>query len=251
LAHAFLRKILRDMTNEQTIDLPRVLLVDDDEELLVLLSDYLTQEGFEVNSEHDGQAGVDSALSGNHDIVVLDVMMPGLNGIQALSAIRTKSKLPVLMLTAKGDDTDRILGLELGADDYVPKPCTPRELTARIRAILKRVGSNNVSQHESKNHPISAGTIKIWPATRRIEENGVPLELTSSEFNLLEILVRNAGSPVTKEELSIGALGRPFGRYERSIDVHISSIRRKLSSLPDGRSRIHTVVRKGYQFIVE
>jgi two-component system OmpR family response regulator/two-component system response regulator CpxR len=225
--------------------------VDDDKELLDLLSDYLTQEGFEVDSEHDGQSGVDSALSGNHDIVVLDVMMPGLNGIQALSSIRAKSKLPVLMLTAKGDDTDRILGLELGADDYVPKPCTPRELTARLRAILNRVGTQGESQSEPTNQPISAGTVTIWPAKRRAEENGSPIDLTSSEFNLLEILIRNAGTAVSKEDLSIGALGRPFGRYERSIDVHISSIRRKLSPLPDGRSRIHTVVRQGYLFIIE
>lgn len=239
------------MINEHTSNTPRVLLVDDDKELLELLSDYLAQEGFKVDFAFDGQSGINAALSGRHDIVVLDVMMPGINGIQALETIRTHTNLPVLMLTAKGDDSDRILGLELGADDYVPKPCTPRELTARLRAILNRVNPQNGSHTATHNQPISVGSLTIWPAQRRAEDNGAPLNLTSSEFNLLEILVRNAGSPVTKDELSLSALGRPFGRYERSIDVHISSIRRKLSPLPDGRSRIHTVIRKGYQLVVE
>jgi DNA-binding response OmpR family regulator len=230
---------------------PRVLLVDDDQELLELLSDYLAQEGFEVACAFEGQAGVDAALSGRHDIVVLDVMMPGLTGIQVLGAIRAVSKLPVLMLTAKGDDTDRIMGLELGADDYVPKPCTPRELAARLRAILSRSGSLAGSPSAVQAQPISADSLTLWPTQRRAEEGGVPLTLTSSEFNLLEMLVRNAGAPVSKDELSLGALGRPLGKNERSIDVHISSIRRKLSPLPDGRSRIQTVVRKGYQFVLE
>jgi two-component system OmpR family response regulator/two-component system response regulator CpxR len=239
------------MMDEPAPSRPRVLLVDDDKELLELLCDYLAKEGFEVACAFDGEAGIDAALSGRHDIVVLDVMMPGVNGIQVLAAIRASSNLPVLMLTAKGDDTDRIMGLEMGADDYVPKPCTPRELAARLRAILNRSGSAIGSSAAVQSQPLSAGDLTIWPAQRRAEESGVPLTLTSSEFNLLEILVRNAGTPVTKDELSLGALGRPLGRNERSIDVHISSIRRKLSPLSDGRSRIQTVVRKGYQFVME
>jgi DNA-binding response OmpR family regulator len=239
------------MINDSIPNRPRVLLVDDDKELLELLSDYLSQEGFQVACAFDGQAGVEAALSGGHDIVVLDVMMPVLNGIQALGAIRSGSNLPVLMLTAKGDDTDRIMGLEMGADDYVPKPCTPRELAARLRAILSRSGPQVSSSPAVQGQPISAGSLTIWPAQRRAEENGTPINLTSSEFNLLMILVKNAGAPVTKDELSLGALGRPLGRNERSIDVHISSIRRKLTPLPDGRSRIQTVVRKGYQFVME
>lgn len=239
------------MIDESTSNRPRVLLVDDDKELLELLCDYLAQEGFEVACAFDGEVGIDRALSGRHDIVVLDVMMPVFNGIQVLGAIRAKSNLPVLMLTAKGDDTDRIMGLELGADDYVPKPCTPRELAARLRAILSRSGSQIGSPAGAQLQPIAAGDLTIWPTQRRAEEKGVPLTLTSSEFNLLEILVRNAGASVSKEELSLEALGRPLGRNERSIDVHISSIRRKISPLPDGRSRIQTVVRKGYQFVIE
>jgi two-component system OmpR family response regulator/two-component system response regulator CpxR len=227
-------------------DAPRVLLVDDDQELLELLRDYLEREGFNVACAHNGRMGVDSALSGQYDIVVLDIMMPELNGIQALSMIRAQSKLPVLMLTAKGDDTDRIMGLELGADDYVPKPCTPRELTARLRAILNRVGTHTSNTATSQSDHFAVGGLSLWPSQRRAEDQGKTLELTSTEFNILELLVRNAGNPVSKDELSMAALGRPLSRYDRSIDVHVSNIRRKLTPMPDGRSVIQTVIRKGY-----
>jgi DNA-binding response OmpR family regulator len=230
---------------------PRVLLVDDDQELLELLNDYLTREGYRVELASDGRTGVSAALSGQHDIIVLDVMMPEVNGIQALGMIRAQSNLPVLMLTAKGDDTDRIMGLELGADDYVPKPCTPRELSARIRAILNRVGSQQGSQQVTQSQPIRVGELQVWPTQRRVESCGEPLELTSSEYNLLELLIKHAGRPVSKETLSLEGLGRPLGRYERSIDVHISSIRRKLPTLTDGRSMIQTIIRKGYQLVIE
>jgi len=225
----------------------RVLLVDDDVELVELLRDYLEQEGFAVSAAHDGAAGVSAALSLRHDIAVLDIMMPGMSGIEVLARIRAKSSIPVIMLTARGDDTDRIAGLELGADDYVPKPCTPRELTARIRAILKRTGAAAATPAS----PIVVGTLTVFPAQRRAERKGVPLDLTSTEFNLLEVLARNAGQPVSKTDLSQEALGRPLTRFDRSIDVHISSIRQKLGNLADGRSCIQTVIRKGYQLIVE
>lgn len=228
----------------------RVLLVDDDVELVELLRDYLEREGFVVTLAHDGAAGTAAALSGTHDIVVLDVMMPGLTGIQALALIRAKSAAPVVMLTARGDDADRIVGLELGADDYVPKPCTPRELTARIRAILKRTGSA-AAVAVAPAPAIVAGTLTIWPAQRRAERLGCTLDLTSTEFNLVEVLARNAGRPVSKADLSLEALGRDLTRFDRSIDVHMSSIRQKLGQLADGRSCIQTVFRKGYQLIVE
>jgi two-component system OmpR family response regulator/two-component system response regulator CpxR len=237
--------------SDSTEKTPRVLLVDDDRELVEMLHDYLAREGFSVDCAFDGRAGVSAAISGRHDIVVLDVMMPDVNGIQALGMIRAQSNIPILMLTAKGDDTDRIMGLELGADDYVPKPCTPRELCARLRAILNRVRAQGGSQWANQTQPIRVGSLTLWPSQRRAEDGGEPLDLTSSEYNLLEVLVRHAGTPVSKEELSLVALGRPLGRYERSIDVHISSIRRKLKPLSDGRSMIQTVIRKGYQLAVE
>jgi two-component system OmpR family response regulator/two-component system response regulator CpxR len=226
----------------------KVLLVDDDVELMELLRDYLVGEGFEVELRHDGDAGVRAALSGSFDVVVLDVMMPGIDGIQALRLIRSASAVPVLMLTARGDDDDRIAGLELGADDYVPKPCTPRELTARLRAILKRVvaGARGAPMAQS---PLTVGTLTLWPCERRAVRAGTALALTSTEFSLVEILARNAGQVVSKAMLSESALGRPLSRFDRSIDVHMSSIRQKLGALPDGRSCIQTVIRKGYQLI--
>lgn len=227
----------------------RVLLVDDDIELAGMLADYLTQEGFSVTTVHDGETGVAEALSGQYLIAVLDVMMPRLNGIEVLRRIRAKSTVPVLMLTARGDDTDRIVGLELGADDYVPKPCTPRELTARIRAILRRMQAPEPSTAASD--PLVAGPLSIRPEQRRAEWDGQTLELTSTEFNLLEVLARHAGRPVSKAILSEQGLGRPLTRFDRSIDVHLSSIRQKLGVMTDGRSYIQTVYRQGYQFLLE
>lgn len=226
----------------------KVLLVDDDHELIDMLREYLEQEGFDVGIAHDGQNGVNEALSGQYQIVILDVMMPGMSGIEALARIRASSTLPVLMLTARGDDTDRIVGLELGADDYVPKPCTPRELSARIRAILRRA---NVQEIATVSAPISIGYLTLWPEQRRAEWDAKALALTSTEFNLLELLARNAGRAVSKTELSEQCMGRVLTRFDRSIDVHLSSIRQKLGLLPDGRSCIQTVFRKGYQLIRE
>ncbi|MDP5239311.1 response regulator transcription factor [Uliginosibacterium sp. 31-16] len=227
----------------------KVLLVDDDTELCALQAEYLRVEGFEVDTANDGEQGAAAALSGEHAIVVLDVMMPRMNGIEALRIIRQASRVPVIMLTARGDDIDRVLGLELGADDYVPKPCTPRELVARIRAILRRAGSV-ASGHEAQM-PIAVGLLSLRPEQRRAEWAGNLLDLTSTEFNLLEVLARQAGSPVSKNDLSEKGLGRPLARYDRSIDVHVSNLRSKLGLLADGRSPIQTVRGIGYQYIVE
>lgn len=225
-----------------------VLLIDDDQELVELLRDYLIRDGFAVLVAGDGASGLQLALSGRADIAVLDVMMPGVSGIQTLAQIRGESVLPVLMLTARGDDFDRIVGLELGADDYVAKPCTPRELAARIRAILKRSGATAVA---GSTQPLRVGNLTAWPAQRRAEQAGVPLAFTSTEYGLFELLMRKAGQTVSKEEFSREVLGRPLARFDRSIDVHMSSIRNKLAKLPDGRSPIQTVIRKGYQLVVE
>ena len=225
----------------------RVLLIDDDEELTVLLQEYLQRDGFEVFAVHDGPAGIEAALSANHDIVVLDVMLPGLNGIETLRRIRAKSRVPVLMLTARGDDVDRIVGLELGADDYVPKPCTPRELVARLRAILRRTLPEETAGGGTQR--LLNGPLVLLPGSRSAEWHGQPLALTSAEFNLLEVLLRQAGRVVGKAELSERGLGRPLARYDRSIDVHISSIRQKLGLRTDGLPWIRTVRGIGYQLV--
>jgi DNA-binding response OmpR family regulator len=231
----------------------RILLIDDDAKLTALLGDYLAAEGFSVSIENDGPRGAAEALSGGYAIVILDVMMPRLNGLDVLRTIRALSTLPVLMLTARGDDVDRITGLELGADDYVPKPCTPRELVARIRAILRRIQPVTESGLESDQGDavlVSSG-LTMWPHQRRAEWLGESLRLTSTEFSLLEVLLRHAGRPVSKQDLSARALGRPHTRHDRSIDVHLSSIRRKLGLLADGRSIIQAVHRQGYQLLKE
>lgn len=226
----------------------KLLLVDDDIELTTMLTEYLEREGFSINAVHNGESAVREALSGDYALVVLDVMMPGMSGIEALSRIRTHSQMPVLMLTARGDDIDRIIGLELGADDYVPKPCMPRELAARIRAILRRASpENNQPNHE----PIQIGGLTLWPEKRQASWQQQALELTSTEFNLLEVLARHAGQAVSKNDLSSHALGRNLTRYDRSIDVHMSSIRHKLGNLPDGRSCIQTIRGIGYQLVGE
>jgi two-component system, OmpR family, response regulator len=224
----------------------RVLLIDDDVELVDMFRQYLEQEGFQVGCAVDGAAGAREALGGQYAIAVLDVMMPRMNGIETLRRIREKSHMPVLMLTGRGDDTDRILGLELGADDYVAKPCTPRELTARIRAILRRTHGQPRSDGEET---LAVGKLAMMPGQRRATWDGKVIELTSTEFNLLEVLARNAGRPVSKNELSEQGLGRPLARFDRNIDVHLSSLRHKLGLLADGRSCLQTVYRLGYQLI--
>jgi two-component system OmpR family response regulator len=226
----------------------QVLLIDDDTELVGMFTEYLEQEGFRVGCAHDGESGAREALSGQYAIVILDVMMPRMNGIETLRRIRAASRIPVLMLTGRGDDADRILGLELGADDYVTKPCTPRELTARVRAILRRTQGTG---SDATGITLTVGKLTMLPEQRRATWDGKLLELTSTEFNLLEVLARNAGRPVSKNDLSEQGLGRPLARFDRNIDVHLSSLRHKLGTLSDGRSCLQTVYRLGYQLIRE
>lgn len=224
----------------------KLLLTDDDIELAGMLKEYLQQEGFDVTVAHDGVTAEQYVLAGHFDLMILDVMMPVQDGIQTLKNIRANSSIPVIMLTAKGDNNDKITGLELGADDYVPKPCTPRELVARVRAILRRIQSNT-----SRTYVITVGDLKVWSAQRRAEWQDHVLELTSTEFNLLEILARHAGAVVSKDELSLQALGRPLAKFDRSIDVHLSSIRQKIAQYSDNPNVIQTVYRMGYQLLKE
>jgi len=227
----------------------KILLIDDDVELTLMFKEYLVVEGFDVTIANDGKAGAQHALSGLFDLAVLDVMMPKLNGTETLRLIRKSSQIPVIMLTARGSESERVIGLELGADDYVPKPCSPRELLARIRAILRR--SQLINGSQNKLEQLVVGNITIWPLQRRIEWNGETIYLTSTEFNLLEILARNAGHIVSKEDLALQGMGRSLAKFDRSVDVHMSSIRYKLSILNDGRDCIQTVYRMGYQLIKE
>ncbi|HQU16887.1 MAG: DNA-binding response regulator [Chromatiales bacterium 21-64-14] len=225
----------------------RVLLIDDDVELCQMLVEYLEPEGFRVDMTHDGEAGARRAREGHYDVVVLDIMLPNVNGLEALQRIRNSGHTPVLMLTAKGDDVDRIVGLELGADDYLAKPCNPRELVARLRAILRRTGLPSVGNGEVTR----IGALTLRPAERVAQWRGQTLDLTSTEFNLLAVLVREAGHTVGKAQLSAQAMGRALARYDRSIDMHLSNLRHKLGTLADGRSPIQTVRGMGYQYIVE
>jgi two-component system, OmpR family, response regulator CpxR len=229
--------------------LTKVLLIDDDTELTSLLSEYLLEEGFEAEAVHDGRQGVEACLSDHFDIVVLDIMMPRMNGIEVLQRIRKASNIPVLMLTARGDNIDRITGLNLGADDYVAKPCTPDELVARLRAILRR--SSRQAPPEGVQNALQSGRLVLYPGSRTAEWQGHPLDLTGAEFNLLEVLVRNVGQLVSKQDMSRRAFGQALTPFDRRIDVHISAIRQKLGSRNDGQSWIRTVRGQGYQLISE
>ncbi|MDE1167774.1 MAG: response regulator transcription factor [Pseudomonas sp.] len=224
-----------------------VLLVDDDQELTTLLAQYLEREGFAATAVHTGEEGEVQALSGRYAIVVLDVMLPRLSGIEVLRRIRVSSQVPVVLLTARGDNIDKITGLELGADDYVPKPSSPGELVARLRAILRRVQPLEPPASEV----VRTGTLALWPGKRQAQWGGQQLELTSTEFSLLEALARQAGQVVSKQDLSLNALGRPLTRYDRRIDVHISSIRQKLGPRPDTKAWIQSVRGLGYLLIAE
>jgi two-component system response regulator CpxR len=224
----------------------RILIVDDDLELCELLSKYLRGEGFEVDLANDGRSGVEQALSGDHALVVLDVMLPELNGFEALRLIRSKSSLPVLMLTARGDDVDRIVGLEMGADDYLQKPFNPRELIARIRAILRRSQATGAESFAREPEKLVAGDVELDKGTRIVTRSGEQLALTTVEFDLLEALIRSAGRIVSREDLVKSILGRNFSPYDRSIDTHISNLRKKLGHRADGVDRIKTIRGVGY-----
>lgn len=223
----------------------RVLIVDDDVELTELVSEYLGGEGFEVEAVHDGNEGLKRALTGEHVLVVLDIMLPGMNGLDVLRNVRKQSRIPVLILTARGDDVDRIVGLEIGADDYLPKPFNPRELMARARAILRR---SHGDQQAAAGEKVAVGDVELDPASRVVRRSGEPVELTSVEFALLEALMRAAGQVVTREQLAQNVLGRRFMPYDRSIDVHVSKLRRKLGDQSADAERIKTIRGVGYVF---
>jgi two-component system response regulator CpxR len=223
----------------------QILIIDDDVALCELVTEYLEPLGFAIESVHRGDLGAERALEGQHALVVLDVMLPGLNGFEVLRRIRAESKVPVLMLTARGDDVDRIVGLEIGADDYLPKPFNPRELTARIRAILRRVPTEKPIDRTAVKK-LSVGDVVLDSGTRTVLRAGANVELTSVEFDLLEKLLRAAGEIVTREDLSQQVLGRSASPFDRSIDMHISNLRKKLGHQSGDAERIKTVRGVGY-----
>jgi len=221
-----------------------VLLIDDDREFCELLSEYLHGRGFAVTAVHDGEEGLVTARQPGPEIIILDVMLPSMDGIEVLRELRRASELPVLMLTARGDDVDRIVGLELGADDYLAKPCNPREVAARLQAILRRSG-----EARGEREAFEVGDLHLDSADRSVRVGSAEVAVTSTEFSVLAVLVRSAGSVVTKERMSEEGLGRPLGRHDRALDMHLSHLRRKLGPLPDGRDRIETVRGVGYQLL--
>jgi two-component system, OmpR family, response regulator CpxR len=224
----------------------KILIIDDDEELCELVSEYLGVEGFAVECVNDGEAGLNAALTGAHDIAILDVMMPKMNGFDVLRALRETSQLPVIMLTARGDDMERIVGLEIGADDYMPKPFNPRELAARLRAILRRSVVDEIALDEN----LDIDGIQLSPSARAVSLHGSEVNLTSVEFALLHELLNNAGKIVKKEDLSESVLERKLSPYDRSLDMHISNLRKKLGPRGDGGERIKTIRSVGYIYTV-
>jgi DNA-binding response OmpR family regulator len=219
----------------------RILLADDDIELGDMLTEYLGKEGFEVDVAHDGDTALSKALANPYDLLILDVMMPNRNGFDVLRELRARSLLPVLMLTARGDNVDSVVGLELGADDYLAKPSNPRVMVARIRAILRRAEA-----HNERSGQIALDDIVMYTGSRTVMCGNIPISMTSTEFSVLDILLREAGNIVTKAILSERALGRKLSRYDRSLDMHVSNLRKKLGPLSDGQERIKTVRGVGY-----
>ncbi len=229
-----------------------ILVIDDDTELCELLTEYLKPEGFEITSVYDGEQGLQLAVSGadKYDLIVLDIMLPGMNGFEVLQHLRAQADTPVLMLTARDEEVDRIVGLEMGADDYLPKPFNPRELIARARAILRRTKDrNDKNATVSMPEKISVGDIELDTGTRVVNRNGERIELTSVEFGFLEMLLRAAGHVVTREQLAEGVLGRNLTAYDRSVDVHLSSLRKKLGHKLGEIERIKTVRGAGYIYV--
>jgi len=223
----------------------RVLVIDDDVGLCELVEEYLGPEGYDVEATHNGERGIDRALSNDHSLVILDVMLPGMHGFDVLRRIRAKSRIPVLMLTARGDDVDRIVGLEIGADDYLPKPFNPRELVARIRAILRRTQPEEALTGGTRE-ALVVGDIEMDTSTRAVHRSGEAVELTAVEYDLLERLLRSAGQIARREELVKEVLGRELSPFDRSIDMHVSNLRKKLGHQLNGMERIKTIRGVGY-----
>ena len=225
----------------------QLLIIDDDRALVNLLKRFLEAEGFHVDAAYDHDSGLAAARTSQHEMIILDVMLPGGSGFELLKALRHDSPVPVRLLTARGEAVDRILGLEIGADDYLAKPFDPRELVARIRAVLRR--TREAAAGLTRTDPdevLRVGDIELALGTRNVTCQGKPVDLTSVEFNVLELLLRNAGSVVTREQIAEIALGRPLNAFDRSVDVHVSRLRKKLGSFPGTEELIRPIRGVGY-----
>ncbi len=222
----------------------QVLVIDDDTELCELVAEYLEPDGYDVEAVHDGESGVERALSGEHVLAVLDYMLPGMNGFEVLRQIRAHSRLPIVMLTARGDDMNRIIGLQIGADDYLPKPFNPLELVARINAVLRRTVAS--SQQKEDRDELVVGDIEMDKRTRTVRRAGEVVELTVVEYSLLEKLLNAPGRVLEREELVKEVLHRNLSPFDRSLDTHVSNLRKKLGHLVNGVERIKTVRSIGY-----
>jgi len=227
----------------------KLLLIDDDRDLTQLLAEYLVTEGFAVDVAHDGQQALEFIDRGQYLLIVLDVMLPARNGFEVLKALRQKSQVPVIMLTAKGDTVDRVIGLEIGADDYLSKPCDPRELVARIRAVLRRANQADLSQPAVEK--LQSGHLSLHLGTRTTTWQTTEVPLTGTEFSVLEILVRRAGQVISKDEMTEQALNRKLTPYDRSIDVHVSNIRKKIAQAGATRDLIINVRGAGYMLTLQ
>jgi DNA-binding response OmpR family regulator len=219
-----------------------VLIIDDDTELCALLADFLAMEGFEISAVHDGAEAIEHCRGNEYDAIVLDVMLPRVQGFDVLRRLREFCSTPVIMLTARGEDTDRIVGLEMGADDYLPKPCNPRELAARLRAILRRAERNVASPSDV----LQLDQLIVRTGDRSVHIGKQSIKLTTAEFNILVVLMQHAGEVVHKEMLCQQALGRALTAYDRSVDVHVSNLRKKLGFSAD-QDHIKNIRGVGYQ----
>jgi two-component system response regulator CpxR len=237
--------VAQHKTGQNIGAMKKILLIDDDVALCELLTEYLVSEGFVAESVHTGPEGVSRALADSWDAIVLDVMLPGMNGFDVLRQIQAQASTPVLMLTARGDDTDTVLGLELGANDYVAKPCSPRVLVARLRNLFRHKIEQPVVETDHK-----VGDLYYDKQNRQVRVGDREVELTGAEFNLLALLLDNAGELVSKEVLAEQGLGRALQAYDRRIETHMAQIRKKLGPLPDGSPRIKTVRGAGYQYLL-
>ena len=231
--------------------MPKLLVIDDDREMVDLLRRSLTQEGFELGAAYSGEDGLAQAGTGTADLILLDVTLPGINGFEVLRRLRRHSEVPVIMLTARGDEVDKIVGLEIGADDYLAKPFSVRELVARISAILRRSGKAKepATKPDMDSRVLECGSIRIDVRTRSVRRKNEVISLTTSEFDLLYILMEGAGKPVRREELCKSVLEREHSPFDRGIDNMISGLRRKLGATAEGLERIKTVRNLGYIFV--